>query len=55
MITTSHPLVKLLEQADQLYVENPLVPSRGRPYTYSQSTMFKCLVVKTVKRLELVS
>jgi hypothetical protein len=51
MIVRKHPLVNLLELADQFFIENPGSKGRGRPYVYSEKTMFKCLLVKTVKRL----
>ena len=50
MIIRKHPLVNLLELADQLFVENPAKKGPGRPYVYSEQTVFKCLLVKTVKR-----
>lgn len=52
MIIRNQPLVKLLTLADQLYFENQITPIRGRPFCYSQRTMFKCFVVNSVKRLD---
>lgn len=52
MIIRKQPLVKLLKIADQLYLENQKVIGRGRPFCYSQRSMFKCLLVKAVKRLD---
>ena len=49
MIIAKQPMVKLLRLAEQVYLKNPN-PVRGRPYTYSEQVMFKCLIVKTVKR-----
>lgn len=51
MIIRKQPLVKLLSVIDQVYLENENVATRGRPYTYPEQTIFKCLIVKTVKRL----
>lgn len=50
MINTNQPLVKLLRLADQLYLENQKLV-RGRPFCYSQRVIFKCFIVKAVKRL----
>lgn len=51
MIVRKHPLVNLLELADQFFVENPVPKRAGRPYVYSEKIVFKCLLVKIVKRL----
>ena len=50
MLVKKQPLVKLLTLIETLFVANPLPKSRGRPYSYSDLIMFKCLMVKTVKR-----
>lgn len=50
MLVKKLPLVKLLTLIETLFVTNPLPQGRGRPYTYSDLLMFKCLMVKTVKR-----
>jgi len=50
MIIRKQPLVKLVELADQAYFDQPLTNGPGRPYVYSQRLMFKCFVIKTVKR-----
>jgi len=52
MIIRKQPLVKLLELADQVYLKNSAPVGRGRPFTYSEQVMFKCFVVKTLKRLD---
>jgi hypothetical protein len=52
MINRKQPLVKLLELADQTYLKNSDPVGRGRPFTYSQQVMFKCFLVKAVKRLD---
>ena len=50
MIIRKQPLVKLVELADQAYFDQPIANGPGRPYIYSQRLMFKCFVLKTVKR-----
>ena len=50
MIEIEQPLVKLLRHAATLYTADP-TPKRGHPYTYSERTIFQCLVLKAVKRL----
>src|SRR4051812_13904789 len=52
MIIRNQPLVKLLKLTDQMYLENQKVVGRGRSYCYPERTMFKCLIVKAVKRLD---
>jgi hypothetical protein len=52
MIVKKRPLVKLLKLADEAYLEKELPAGRGRPYTYSERSMFKCFIVKTVKHLD---
>jgi hypothetical protein len=52
MIIRKLPLVKLLKLADQHFLERHLTASRGRPYTYSERTMFLCFILKAVKRLD---
>jgi hypothetical protein len=52
MIIRKQPLVKLLELADQMYLETQKVVGRGRPYCYPERSLFKCLLVKAVKRLD---
>jgi hypothetical protein len=48
MLVRKHLLVKLLEQADQLYLEKRTAPGRGRPYTYCKRGIFLCLFLKTL-------
>lgn len=51
MIIKKLPLVKLLDCADHLFQEKSTPPGPGHPYVYSEKVMFKCLIVKAVKRL----
>lgn len=52
MIIRKLPLVKLLAVIDQVYLDKEPVAARGRPHTYSEQTMFKCFIVKAIKRLD---
>lgn len=51
MIIKKLPLVKLLECAEHIFQPSPTPGGPGHPLVYSEKVMFKCLIVKAVKRL----
>lgn len=51
MIIRKQPLVKLLICAEQIYCQSQVQARPGHPLIYSELVMFKCFIVKAVKRL----